>query len=1058
MTGSKRFSADPILEGLTDFQRRTVEHAMAQLHDPASSGRFLVADETGLGKSMVARGAIAKTIEILQDDPSVSRIDVVYVCANADLARQNLSRLNVTDDESLTVSSRLTMLARHAKELRKRRPTRGKPVNLVSFTPGTSFDMGRGTGRAEERAMLYLAMRASLDLDGHQQRTAQLILQGGVKELGAFQWTIGYLESEIGSHGIDRRILSNFKRAIKSGGKGSPKRRFEGLVEAVGRRPKVPEELGSELYRVIQELRRCLAKASIETLEPDLIILDEFQRFRHLLDPEHPAGDLANGLFEYGRARVLLLSATPYKAFSYAEEAGDDHAQDFYKVLEFLAQDRSDVQVSDIRQQLAEYRRAVTAGEHADGIIGQLRQNLMKVMSRAERPRLLVDNSLTERVHVADDVRSEDLLGFTALDHVAETVRHDWDRSLVTTEYWKSAPFFVNFCDGYRLGQRIRENAKSDDAHEALESTQRLRRSALARFHPQDGGNARMRQLIEDTIEQDWWKLLWVPPSLPYLKPGGPYAGTTGMTKMLVFSSWTATPTAVASLLSYEAERRMAHGSNYRRYTKENRRKVTRHLDYSRSRRGPEGMSTLLLFWPMPGLAGVADPLPLASKAGEPIGAGAAASAVRRSMRQILTRRLSRIQTRLATDGQEPVWRVAFSLPEAWPDGQPHADAAKWLSTATSGQMDGESDEHPESSPDAGVVTHVDAAREAFHSLHPRVKADQFAMLSRVALLSPGNVAYRAVGRVITENDDVTELDHFRAALVIANGLRSLFNRPDVIKLIEQVTDEAPYWQRVLQYCGWGNLQSVLDEYLHHLRWDQFPAKLDSKALGELGVMVAAASSLRSSTYRALDTEDVDSPLTFVPRFAIRYGGRRQDAEDARQPEVRRSFNSPFWPFVLASTSIGQEGIDFHWWCHSVLHWNIPPNPVDFEQREGRVDRYGGHAIRRNIAARHAGSILQDPGRDPWARAYELACDRQDEFGDFSPYWVYPGPACIERRFAPFPVSSDCAAYERVKQDVALYRLTLGQPRQETMIELLKRRGVQADPEEVDRLRINLAP
>jgi ERCC4-related helicase len=66
---------------------------------------------------------------------------------------------------------------------------------------------------------------------------------------------------------------------------------------------------------------------------------------------------------------------------------------------------------------------------------------------------------------------------------------------------------------------------------------------------------------------------------------------------------------------------------------------------------------------------------------------------------------------------------------------------------------------------------------------------------------------------------------------------------------------------------------------------------------------------------------------------------------------VIAAFNSPFWPFVLASTSVGQEGLDFHHYSHAVVHWNIPANPVDLEQREGRVHRYQGHAVRRNVAA-----------------------------------------------------------------------------------------------------------
>ena len=37
-----------------------------------------------------------------------------------------------------------------------------------------------------------------------------------------------------------------------------------------------------------------------------------------------------------------------------------------------------------------------------------------------------------------------------------------------------------------------------------------------------------------------------------------------------------------------------------------------------------------------------------------------------------------------------------------------------------------------------------------------------------------------------------------------------------------------------------------------------------------------------------------------------------------------------------------------------LVHLNLPGNPVDLEQREGRIHRYKGHAVRRNVAAAHA--------------------------------------------------------------------------------------------------------
>jgi hypothetical protein len=100
------YDAAPVLAGLKDFQRATVEHVIRRLYtDQTATRRFLVADETGLGKSVVARGVIARALQHLQDDDSVQRIDVVYVCSNADIAAQNIARLRVTDDECLTLST-----------------------------------------------------------------------------------------------------------------------------------------------------------------------------------------------------------------------------------------------------------------------------------------------------------------------------------------------------------------------------------------------------------------------------------------------------------------------------------------------------------------------------------------------------------------------------------------------------------------------------------------------------------------------------------------------------------------------------------------------------------------------------------------------------------------------------------------------------------------------------------------------------------------------------------------------------------------------------------------
>ena len=197
--------------------------------------------------------------------------------------------------------------------------------------------------------------------------------------------------------------------------------------------------------------------------------------------------------------------------------------------------------------------------------------------------------------------------------------------------------------------------------------------------------------------------------------------------------------------------------------------------------------------------------------------------------------------------------------------------------------------------------------------------------------------------------------------------------------------------------------------------------------------------------------------------LAARIGQEKSEDKGLdRAVNVREAFNSPFWPFVLVSTSVGQEGLDFHLYCHAVAHWNLPTNPVDLEQREGRVHRFKGHAVRKNVASRFAGSHRVVDAPSPWEVAFELA--RQDRFpeaSDLVPYWVYPieDGASIERHVFTLPLSRDVERLRDLKGALATYRLAFGQPRQEELVAFLDRwydeseRGVL-----VDALSINLAP
>ena len=51
----EKIIASRFLGQLKDFQLRTVDHVFDRLYGGDGTGRFLVADEVGLGKTLVAR-------------------------------------------------------------------------------------------------------------------------------------------------------------------------------------------------------------------------------------------------------------------------------------------------------------------------------------------------------------------------------------------------------------------------------------------------------------------------------------------------------------------------------------------------------------------------------------------------------------------------------------------------------------------------------------------------------------------------------------------------------------------------------------------------------------------------------------------------------------------------------------------------------------------------------------------------------------------------------------------------------------------------------------------
>lgn len=1036
---------------LSDFQRATAQHAFRRLYvDPDSTRRFLVADETGLGKTHVAREVIALAVERLQQVDHVRRIDVVYVCSNADIAAQNIRKLNISGSESPGFATRLTMLITQPDLLTPTMDGEGKLITFVAFTPATSFHFGWQMGRKEERAVLYVLLREHLGLRGARATAAQRIFQGTVSSRRRF------VENDIAPV-REERFETTIRQAFLDGFDQSHERVFlTSLIDQVAGRGYLTDSQHAAARKVVGELRRMLARAAVQALEPDLVILDEFQRFRDLLDKETggEAAELADDLFNQPDARVLLLSATPYKPFTHDEETRPDagHYADFMDTLLFLAD--SEGSVDSVRADLENLRQAALSGESTVAPRDRVQARLRRWIARTERP----TNSGPSTIDTTTGpsrIQAADFAGFVALRRVADEVR-----TPLSVEYWKSAPYFLNFLNGYRVGEKLREAMKDPDRRSQLmplfRGAQRIPKTEAERFKPLEWANARMRALAEETLNQGWWRLLWLPPSLPYHSLGGPYESvdSNAITKSLIFSSWVAAPSAIASLLSYEVERQIFSGA---RTANPNR------LDYRNVDNRPATMSAFSLFWPQPQLAMRTDPL-------------AAAREFRdlQSGDRLLEWARSRVESLVGQDGltnstASAAWH--WFAPVATDRDSALASALLSEPRSTIAEvMAGPTPERDQVGVPRAVDAHVDQMLKVLNGWIPESErpADLRETSALLGLGAPGNIAWRALNRLRRADDSVTDLGRWRAAAILAAGLRSLFARPDATLLLDSVyegksnarDDESAYWRKVARYCIDGDLQAVLDEYIHHLAGESGVNTTTDEGLISVAIAARRAIALRESVYRATDIDDFDGRgIAFPSRYALRYGNTRHSQDEARLPEVRAAFNSPFWPFVLATTSIGQEGIDFHWWCHSVVHWNLPSNPVDFEQREGRVDRYKGHATRKNVAAAHRSAALAPDVTDPWTAVFEAAAaDDNHGLGDLMPFWIYPGEARLQRRIMSLPLSRDEAQWIRLKESMALYRLAFAQPRQEDMLTALRRRGVAWDPKRIAEIRIDLRP
>ena len=807
---------------------------------------------------------------------------------------------------------------------------------------------------------------------------------------------------------------------------------------------------------IIGALRHCLATVSLDFLEPDLIILDEFQRFKEILDNADQPGTVEAKLFAKKRVGVLILSATPYKMYTLSHEKEEDHYEDFLRTYRFLARcDNDSEEVQHLKRNLARFRDRLLSMDNLQHLDQELLETkrsiedqLKMVMCRTERSRYILDARKGIKEVPTDGFvdgilpRSRELLEYVQLRRfLLGTKERAREYGANVMDFWKSGPSILTFMDShYALIRNLRANRDRIPTQLLLPENElptsyaanlkcRLLFAKVFDLSPETAN-----QYVEQPDQSGEWKYLWTRPTFTYY--ADEFFGNVEPHKFLLFSHWRFVPKTVAYLVSGEAERRLGRVTKLR---------IRTPLKFG------DRVSFYLCDICFPSFS-LALNVDLLRMVGDTSG-----RANRKELlveaEKIITRMIHDAGITVGPSGTSPLWERIARLEAKSPFVNEIADAVKSSGVLVRDRSTGERtseryDEHRD--------RYHDFLNESDRPL--RVTKKEIRRMARIALFSPAVNVLRAIATEFIEDlSDEQAVKQFAKQHLgsiynlCVNQVRNYFNRDLVQAVIRRHGGRGSYIARVLKYCALAHFPAVIDEYVYLLRnvlQNNKPKDLVEQLGRVLGMYSGSPNINCRSPGGAL--QSVSQPMT--AHFALAYGEDvvMQDEvgvqQKSRQSHVREAFNSPFWPFVLATTSVGQEGLDFHLYCEDIVHWNLPSNPIDLEQREGRLNRYDGLVVRRNIARDYPlASLLPAPTplrKHIWKRVFEAISKdpkgaQKYRHGLF-PHWLYEPqvgePQLLRRHLLFYSQSDDMKRYHRLKHDLALYRLVFGQPRQQDVV------------------------
>lgn len=961
------------------FQQCTIQKVIDELFGSKGKGpkRFLVADEVGLGKTIVAKHVINHLRQFS------GRQTVIYVSSSLDITKQNRIKLAEHPDKEIVHADRINLL------YQQRDLSRG--LQIISMTPGTSLNTSRSLGSANERAFICALLRRYY----HVTRSNLADIFHGMSNRDNFLQSVRNASSGNCPVTLERKICSALDRIKLESGLS--------FQEAI-----IATNLTSvEKTDLIKQVRHEMALTILENLNPSLIIFDEFQKFREITETDdfgnltHPLGKI----MLTNETPTLLLSATPYRL--YADDdifSGDDqgsHYSDLQRTFTFITGSRK--RASEIVGTIQKYGNQIqnlSASNVRDILTlkDQIQTDVMKHMSRAERVNFEGQNeSNIETVfmgdaYLGDMITKENILEFLRL------AEHSGSKKTLLT-YWKSGTHSMSYLEKYKLVEGAVLESKTKG--QSLESVKDL--YSKLQKHPSQ--HLKIKYLYDELLGKgEAYSYLWLPPTLTYYEGTGIFNEDTvkklSPKKGLVFSSWMFVPRMVASELGAMRE------GHFNRIPKDKEIK-------------PSGESWARLFFPSSMLSSCLSHQDF-------IQAKSYGELVKRAKENIKIH-LSSLGFQFKSEGKSlPLYHVLSHI-------EFHNDDNKYRGYR---DMLGSGRWNISSNRDPG--NYFNSKKLPIFARDPELVVDNktLQILAETAVSSPSVCILRAINHL--RKSDITWKSWLQLSSFCFYDIRSFVNRSGHLDAILKAGKGTKPVAKAVDYFKKGNFQAVIDEYLYQV----FSNKTDEgvfellKKLSQIFGPTKAFCQIKTSRFKS---ERVYNDVV----CCFGDGAENSNSRDLN----REAFNSPFWPFVLATTSVGQEGLDFHLYCKDIYHWNLPTNPVDFEQREGRINRFNNYMIRQNIVkSRTVDSNLIKRETSVWdlfldqARRYGQRADRYNL--ELSPNWVFTPKTStninFKRHVMDLPCSNDRDVYIRLMQDLDLYRLALGQPNQREFMERLR--------------------